>query len=676
MVFPDQLKVRVPSRDPAFDALDDFLWEVAAWEPGAERLIDDVYGAGSDRELAEAVQRLLDELVLGEPGMVYAALRLLADAHALRPGTLGASLGRAAPAGSGPGGIGARYRASGPAVGRDAERIRGERALTRRSTGVRILCITGAPGAGKTHLASDILAGYGQEASGPRLEVRLTTPGPAMGDRPAARAAYDALADLLAQLGTGGADLPATLEQRQARYAAELSGAEPVILIDDAVDVTQVLPLLPPGNGVVVVTSRESLTGLAGLGAEYLPLRPLEWHGSRQLARGRFPDPGAEPGAVAEPDAAAEADPPTKPDAAAITAIHEMCGGMPVPTVVVSRWLARSGAATGTPADRLETVRRAAGSARPDARPAGELPASGAVAAVLCLLSEDEQAVARALGLLRLPDADLLVACLATGLSRARVTEALEQLACLGLVERSGAGRGWAMPPLGADYVFDCYFAGRPDATIELEQALGAVVAVYRRRAENLRDLMAPARPQAPPRLPELAGAAWHVERESFAALLAAAANSVRPALARGLAAAFLDAVCLDGDWRETDRYLAPLLPVARDARDHRLEAAVLLRFGRDAIRQGERASATALLDAAARAAGAADDGPLREEAERARGEIPPLDGAGQPGGPAELAGPAEPAGPGEEAEAGQLLGLEPAAPAGPMLFGRSAHGR
>ena len=649
MNFPDQLKVPVPAPRPAFDALDDFLWEVAAWDPGAERVLYDVYGAGTGQQRAEAARRLLAEHVLTEPAMESAALRLLADADALQPGTIDACLGRAAPEASGPGSISTRYQARGPALGRDAERSRGERALTRRGTGLRILCITGPPGAGKTHLACDILAGRGLETAWPRLEVCLTVPGPAAGGRPADRPAYDALRDLLAELGTGDADVPATLEQRRARYAAELSGAEPIILIDGAVDVSQVAALLPPGDGVVVVTSRESMTGLAG--AEYLPLRPLEWHGSRLLARDCFPDPAA------------------KPDAAAITAIHELCGGMPVPTMVVSRWLAGVAEVEGLPpgalAERLNAALRAQASPGLDGPAAEEMPAAAAVAAVLGLLGDGERAVARVLGLLRLPEADTRAVCLATGLSQPRAQAALDRLAGLGLVERSGAGQRWSMPPLVAGYVRACAFPRGSSAAVELERVLGRIIGLYRWRAENLRDLMSPAPLESLPRLRAYAGAVWRQERESFAALLAAAAVSVRPALARGLAAAFLETVCLDGEWRETDRYLTPLLVIARDARDPRLEAAVLLRFGRDAIRQGEHPSAATLLDAAAGAADTAGDGALRAEAEQVRGEIPSPDGP-----------PAGQTGLGDPAEAEQPAELGVAAPAGRDALRRRAHRR
>jgi hypothetical protein len=276
MEYPDQLKTPVSRRHPGFDTLDGFLWEVAAWDPEAERVLEGAYGEGTDAELAEAARRLLAERVLIDPARV--AVEAL----------LGAMV---APA-EGPAGLADRYGASGPAVGRDTDRNQGVRAVTRRRTGVRILGIHGPLGVGKTHLACDILAALDQEEAGPRLEIQLTAPGPAIGAGHLPRTGDDAVPDVVAQLGAGDEDVPAPPGQRRACYVRALSGTRPVILIDGAADVSQIRQLLPPEEGVVVVTSRERLPGLAELGAVLLPLGPLNLHGTRLLARRCFPDPG------------------------------------------------------------------------------------------------------------------------------------------------------------------------------------------------------------------------------------------------------------------------------------------------------------------------------------------------------------------------------------------------
>jgi len=103
MKYPDQLKRPVAPRHRGLDDLDGFLWEAAAWDPDAERVLDDAYRNGADPELTEVVRRLLAEHVLTEPAMVSVALRVLAEAAALRADTVEARLERSAGIGCGRG---------------------------------------------------------------------------------------------------------------------------------------------------------------------------------------------------------------------------------------------------------------------------------------------------------------------------------------------------------------------------------------------------------------------------------------------------------------------------------------------------------------------------------------------------------------------------------------------
>ena len=112
MEYPDQLKTPVSPRHPGFGTLDGFLWEVAAWDPEAERVLEDAYGEGTDAELAEAARRLVAERVLTDPATVAMALRLLAQAGALGPDTVEALLGAMVAPGEGP----ASVTATGPAA--------------------------------------------------------------------------------------------------------------------------------------------------------------------------------------------------------------------------------------------------------------------------------------------------------------------------------------------------------------------------------------------------------------------------------------------------------------------------------------------------------------------------------------------------------------------------------
>ena len=116
MKYPDQLKRPVAPRHRGLDDLDGFLWEAAAWDPDAERVLDDAYRNGADPELTEVVRRLLAEHVLTEPAMVSVALRVLAEAAALRADTVEARLERSAGIGCGRG-VARCHAAPGSAVG-------------------------------------------------------------------------------------------------------------------------------------------------------------------------------------------------------------------------------------------------------------------------------------------------------------------------------------------------------------------------------------------------------------------------------------------------------------------------------------------------------------------------------------------------------------------------------
>ena len=87
--------------------------------------------------------------------------------------------------------------------------------------------------------------------------------------------AADALARFLRSLGMAEADIPADVDERAACYRSLLAGRRMLIVLDNAATVEQVCPLLPgTPSCVVVVTSRDSLTGLgrpARLDLDLLP---------------------------------------------------------------------------------------------------------------------------------------------------------------------------------------------------------------------------------------------------------------------------------------------------------------------------------------------------------------------------------------------------------------------
>lgn len=86
--------------------------------------------------------------------------------------------------------------------------------------------------------------------------------------------AEEALDSLLRCLGVPAAEMPARLDERVALWRTQLHRRRALVVLDNAVTVDQLLPLLPPsGDALVLITSRQRLIGLAG--AQSLSLDPF-----------------------------------------------------------------------------------------------------------------------------------------------------------------------------------------------------------------------------------------------------------------------------------------------------------------------------------------------------------------------------------------------------------------
>ncbi|GAA1656713.1 AfsR/SARP family transcriptional regulator [Actinoplanes couchii] len=129
-----------------------------------------------------------------------------------------------------------------------------------------------------------------------------------------------ALHTLLEALGIAPGDVPATLDARSALFRSLLTDRRVLILLDNARDSAQVLPLLPGAPGcLTVVTSRHQLVDLvAGHGAGTVTLEPLSTAEATDLLTRRLGArrTGREPDAVA--------------------GIVEHCGRLPLALAMVS----------------------------------------------------------------------------------------------------------------------------------------------------------------------------------------------------------------------------------------------------------------------------------------------------------------------------------------------------
>jgi DNA-binding SARP family transcriptional activator/tetratricopeptide (TPR) repeat protein len=153
-------------------------------------------------------------------------------------------------------------------VGRDAviEMIGGRLGSAGATTSVPIVVISGAPGTGKTTLAVRIAHQLRTTFPDGQLFTRLG------GAQRSPRDPADVLADLLNASGISPSALPDGLERRSNAFRARLTDRRVLLVLDDAADAEQVIPLLPGTPGcAVLITSRKVIPELPGAADVRLP---------------------------------------------------------------------------------------------------------------------------------------------------------------------------------------------------------------------------------------------------------------------------------------------------------------------------------------------------------------------------------------------------------------------
>ncbi|MEV0160565.1 BTAD domain-containing putative transcriptional regulator [Nonomuraea fuscirosea] len=162
-------------------------------------------------------------------------------------------------------------------VGRTDELAGIEAALARTgrepgSAAPRIVLIDGIAGVGKTALA--LAAAHRLRAEYPDGQLYADLRGPtAAGPEP-----MRVLGRFLRALGVPGRRIGTDETEAAALFRSELADRRMLVLLDNAHDAGQVLPLLPGAGGSdLIVTSRRRMPGLAGASAVHLePLNPAE----------------------------------------------------------------------------------------------------------------------------------------------------------------------------------------------------------------------------------------------------------------------------------------------------------------------------------------------------------------------------------------------------------------
>jgi tetratricopeptide (TPR) repeat protein/DNA-binding CsgD family transcriptional regulator/transcriptional regulator with XRE-family HTH domain len=206
---------------------------------------------------------------------------------------------------------------------------------------VSICAIGGMAGVGKTALA--VHAAHRLAERFPTGQIFLTLHGHTPGKRPVDPS--DALASLLLTIGVPAGQVPAGLEARIALWRDKLVNRRLLLVLDDAVNSEQVLPLLPgAGRSLILVTSRRHLTALED--ATSISLDTLA------------------PGEAAALLVRLAARPGLSPDDAAVSEVVRLCGYLPLAIGMLARqlhhhpaWsLAGQAAQLAAQRDRLELM--------------------------------------------------------------------------------------------------------------------------------------------------------------------------------------------------------------------------------------------------------------------------------------------------------------------------------
>jgi DNA-binding SARP family transcriptional activator len=300
-------------------------------------------------------------------------------------------------------------------AGRGWEAEQAQKWLTSDTETMAVTVVSGPAGVGKTafavHVAHRLAASYPDG----QLYANLR------GDSQEPRSAGEVIEGFLTALGTDQAAIPHSLDARQAAYRTALAGRRFLVLLDDAKDSAQVLPLLPGSAGcAALITSRTHLADLAG--GRLIELTGLDADDAFSLLASRV---GAER---------------LDSDREAAQEIARACAGLPLAlTIAAARLASRPRWRVRDLADRLQPERD-----RLDELAYGDLAVRRSLDLSYAALGEHGTELADVLLLVGLwtgPDLGLQSAAALLGRTDRAARQALEALADLNLVESAAADR-------------------------------------------------------------------------------------------------------------------------------------------------------------------------------------------------------------------------------------------
>lgn len=353
-------------------------------------------------------------------------------------------------------------------TGREAELATLTSVLAGPTTGtLPLMVVTGTGGVGKTSLALRWAHDHLDRFPDGQLFVDLHGFAPTGRPTPPA----EAIRGLLVGLGTAPDQIPLDLEARSGLYRSLIADRRMLVVLDNAADTTQVVPLLPGSpTCAVIVTSRRRLGGMiARWGAGHVGLDPLADAEARDLLAARL---GAER-MRAEPQAVAE--------------LVARCDGLPLALAVVTgRVAARPQfSLAALAAEFRDAASRLA--ALDDEDPEGSLPA--VLSWSFRTLHLDQRMTFCLLGIAPGPDIDLNAAASLLGRPVAEVRRLLRGLVEASLVTRHASGR-YVMHDLVRAYAAD---VARQDLADDIRQAaLRRVVDFYMHTAYSANRVLAP----------------------------------------------------------------------------------------------------------------------------------------------------------------------------------------